>query len=80
MFEQHGKTGDNKGDGKEKEQRPRRNLDHITGNKFGEKGHYSGKITAQLNPGSKKIQRNSGKLRRRNIPTTPLVEETRKHW
>ena len=30
MFEQHGKTGDDKGNGKEKDQRPRRNLDHIT--------------------------------------------------
>ena len=42
MFEQHGKTGDDTGDGKEKHQRPRRNLDHITCNDCGEKVHYAG--------------------------------------
>ena len=42
MFAQHGKTGDNEGDVKEKEQRPRRNLDHITCNDCGEKGNYYG--------------------------------------
>ena len=42
MFAQRGKTGDNKGDGKEKEQIPRRNLDHITCNDCGEKVHYAG--------------------------------------
>ena len=41
MFAQRGKTGDNEGDGKEKEQRPRRNLDHIFCNDCGEKVHYS---------------------------------------
>ena len=35
-------TGDKKGDGKDKEQRSRRNLDHITCNDCGEKDHYSG--------------------------------------
>ena len=42
MFAQRGKTGDGEGDGKDKEQRPRRNLDHITRNDCGEKVHYSG--------------------------------------
>ena len=42
MFAQSGKTGDNKGEGKEKQQRPRRNLDHITCNDCGEKGHFYG--------------------------------------
>ena len=42
MFAQHGKTGDDEGDGKEKEQRPRRNLDHITCKDSGEEGHYAG--------------------------------------
>ena len=42
MFAQRGKTGDNEGDRKEKEQRPRRNLDHITCNDCGEKGHCAG--------------------------------------
>ena len=42
MFAQRGKTGDDEGDGKEKDQRPRRNLDHITCNDCGEKGHYAG--------------------------------------
>ena len=42
MFAQRGKTEDDKGNGKEKEQRPRINLDHITCNDYGEKSHYSG--------------------------------------
>ena len=42
MFVQGGKTGNDKGDGKEKEQRPKKNLDHITCNDYGEKGHYAG--------------------------------------
>ena len=41
MFAQRGKTGDDEGNRKEKEQRPRRNLDHITCNKCGEKCHYA---------------------------------------
>ena len=43
MFAQRGKTGDDKGDRKEREQIPRRNLDHITCKNCGEKGHYAGK-------------------------------------
>ena len=42
VFAQHGETGDGEGDGKEKDQRPRRNLYHITYNNFGDKGQYSG--------------------------------------
>ena len=42
MFVKRGKTGDDEGDGKEKDQGPRRNLDHITCNNCGEKGHYAG--------------------------------------
>ena len=42
MFEQRGKTGDNKADRKEKDERPRRNLEHITCNNCGEKCHYTG--------------------------------------
>ena len=42
MFAQRGKTGDDEGDGKEKEQRPRKNMDHIACNDCGEKGHYAG--------------------------------------
>ena len=41
MFVQQRKNGDDKGDGKEKEQRLRRNMDHITCNRCGEKVHYS---------------------------------------
>ena len=61
MFAQRIKTGDDEGNGKEKEQRPRRNLDHVTGNDCGEKGHYAGNNVAQLKPGSKKTQRLSEK-------------------
>ena len=42
MFVQHRKTGDDEGDRKEKDQRPSSNLDHITCNYCGEKGHYAG--------------------------------------
>ena len=42
VFAQRRKPGDNEGDEKEKEQRPRRNIDHITCNDCGEKVHYSG--------------------------------------
>ena len=42
MFAQLGKTGDDEGDEKEKKQRPRSNLDHITWNDCVEKGHYYG--------------------------------------
>ena len=42
MFAQRGKTGDDEGDGKEKDQRPRRNLDFITCNNCGEEGNYAG--------------------------------------
>ena len=42
MFAQRRETGDEEGDGKEKDQRPRINLDHITCNDCGEKGHYAG--------------------------------------
>ena len=40
MFAQHGKTEDDKGDGREKVQIPRRNLNHITCNDCGEKSHH----------------------------------------
>ena len=42
MFAQRGKTGDGRGDRKEKEQRPRINLDQITCKYCGEKGNYYG--------------------------------------
>ena len=42
MFTQQGKPGDNKGNRKEKDQRTRRSMDHITCNEFGEEGHYTG--------------------------------------
>ena len=37
-------------------------------------------MTAQFKPGSKRMQRRSGILIRRKIPTSPLVEDTRNHW
>ena len=42
MFSQCGKTGDDEGDRKEKNQRPRINMDHITCNNCGENVHYAG--------------------------------------
>ena len=42
MFAQIGVNGDGKGGGKKKEQRSRRNMDHVTCNNCGEKGHCSG--------------------------------------
>ena len=43
MFEQRGKTRDEEGDVKDKEQINRINLDHITGNDCEAKGQYAGK-------------------------------------
>ena len=40
MFAQRGETGDGEGNGKDTEQRPRRNLDYITCNYCGYKCHY----------------------------------------
>ena len=40
MFAQRGKTGYYEGDTKYKKQKPWRNIDHITCNYCGEKGHY----------------------------------------
>ena len=42
MFAQRGKTGDDEFNVKEKEQRSRRNIDHITCNDCGEKSRYAG--------------------------------------
>ena len=42
MFAQHGKTGDGGGEKKDQIKKPQRNLDHITCNYCGEKGHYAG--------------------------------------
>ena len=42
MFAQHGKNGDVEGDGKDKEQRPRRNMDQTICKDCGEKCHYAG--------------------------------------
>ena len=80
IFVQRGKTGYDEGDGKEKDQIPRRNLDHITCNDCGEKFIMLGTMTSQLKPSSNRMQRYSGRWIRRNFPTSPLVEETRNHW
>ena len=42
MFAQRRKTGDDKGNEREKEKRPKRNLDHINCNYCGGKVHYTG--------------------------------------
>ena len=47
MFAQRRKTGDDKIDRKEMDQRPRRNLYHITCNDCGEKFHYAGNSDCQ---------------------------------
>ena len=44
MFAQSGKTGDGDGETKDDKQNPQINLDHITCNYCGEKGHYTGNI------------------------------------
>ena len=62
MFVQYRKTWDNQGDRKEKEQRPRRNLDHITCNYCEEKGHYAGNNES---PTQTKIKENAEAFRNR---------------
>ena len=79
MFVQRRKTGGNEGDGKEKEQILRRNLDRITCNNCGKKVIMMRTMISLLKPGSKKMQRLSEKLMRRNSPSNPLAEENRKH-
>ena len=80
MFAQSGKTGKNEGDGKEKEQRPRRNMNHITCNDCGEKGHYAGKNDSPTQARLKEDAEAFSKIKQENLPTIPLVEDTRKHW
>ena len=41
-FVQRRRTGGDRGGRKEKDKRPRRNMNHITCNNFGDKGHYAG--------------------------------------
>ena len=61
MFAQGGKTGDNKGDGKYKDQRPRRNLDRLNCTKCGDKGHYSGNSERST---KKNLKDDKGSLRK----------------
>ena len=61
MFAQHSKTGDDEGYGKEKEQRPRRNMDHIACNDCGEKGYYSGNSDCPTQANLKRVQRYPGR-------------------
>ena len=39
-----------------------------------------GTLIYQLKPSSKRMHRHLGRLNKRNIPTSPLLEETRNHW
>ena len=45
-----------------------------------EKVNNLGTMTEQIKPGSKNLQIHSGKWSRRDLPTSPLVEENRKNW
>ena len=80
MFAQRGKTEDDKGNGKEKEQRPRINLDHITCNDCGEKVRSAGKSDC---PNQAKLKEDAEAFRNMKQEKSfnpPLVEDTRKHW
>ena len=55
------KTGDDEGNGKEKEQRPRRNMDHITCNDCVLKGHYDGTNYCPTKFRFKEMHRHSGR-------------------
>ena len=80
MFVQRGKTGDDEGDRKEKEERPRRNLYHITCNYCGEKGHYAGNSEFPTQTKIKEDTEESRKIKQENMPTIPLAEDTKKRW
>ena len=80
MFAQCGKTGDNEGNGKEKKRYPGYILIKSLATTVVEKVIMLVTVTDQLKPRSKRMQRHSGRLSRRNIPTSPQVEETRKNW
>ena len=60
IFEQRGITGDEEGDGKEKDQRTSRNMDHITCNNCGEKCHYAGNNGCQTQSRLKEDAEESG--------------------
>ena len=79
MFAQRGKTGDDEGNGKEKEQIPRRNLDHIACNECGEKGHYAGNNECLTQTRLKEDAESFIKMKQEKS-SNKNVEDTRKHW
>ena len=79
MFVQYRKTGENKGDEKDKEKITSRNLDHVTCNRCGEKGHYDGKGECSTQIKLKEDTEALKNTKQENIPTCPLVEYTKKY-
>ena len=71
MFAQRGITGDDEGDAKEKDQIPRRNLDHIICNNCGEKGYYDGNNDL---PTQDRLKEDAEAFRKMK------QKDTRKHW
>ena len=68
MFAQCGKTGDDEGNGKEKEKIHRRNLDHITCNSCGEKVHYAGNSKCPTQKNTKEDTETFKNLKQENSP------------
>ena len=80
MIVQRRKSGDDEGDGKNKDQRLRRNLDHSTCNDCVEKRHFSGNSECSNQINIKYDAEAFRNMKQENLPTSPLVEETKKCW
>ena len=78
MFAQRGKTRYDEGKTKDKKQNPRRNLDQITWNECEEKGHYAGNNECYKQKNSNRTQKNLEKQSKKNLGTSPLMEENKK--
>ena len=74
IFAQRRKTGDDKGNGKYKEQKLRRNLDHITCNYRGEKYHYAGNSEFSTQTKLKEDTGSFRKMKQENLLTCSLLE------
>ena len=69
-----------KGNRKYKEQRPRRNLDHITCNNCGEKGHYAGSSDCPTQSKLKQDAEAFRNIKQEKSPNKPPGGGNQKYW
>ena len=80
MFAQCVKNGDDQVEKKEKYQRLKRNLDRITCNDGGQKGHYSGNSQSFAQTKLKEDSESFRKMKQEKSSNNPLVQETKSCW